>query len=347
MLKHLEQLLKSPRELALVYACEYADSFSSFALDYVFVLYLSMCFGMSDVAASWIYGIFGIMSLLFGILFGPLIDNIGVKWSLVLGTLTSTFARLALVFVTDTVTLFATLLVLLPMGVALTSNVLKLGIRRYTTSVSRSSAFDCSYLVINSAALSAAIMLTVTRTIIPDFGLPYRPYLLLACIPGFVQFFITLFLRETAIDEATQSLTEHFGSTFPKTYTRSNSSQSAYELVLSVNPLVVTTFLPLMSMCLHGKNYDPYNLLVLGTSLSAASMFVLANFSSVTGAVVGVACFTFGEMIWAPRLLELSVMVGQEGREGTVLALSAIPRYIARLFAGASSGYLLETFCTL
>ncbi|OEH78781.1 major facilitator family protein [Cyclospora cayetanensis] len=267
MLKHLEQLLKSPRELALVYACEYADSFSSFALDYVFVLYLSMCFGMSDVAASWIYGIFGIMSLLFGILFGPLIDNIGVKWSLVLGTLTSTFARLALVFVTDTVTLFATLLVLLPMGVALTSNVLKLGIRRY--------------LVINSAALSAAIMLTVTRTIIPDFGLPYRPYLLLACIPGFVQFFITLFLRETAIDEATQSLTEYKPQPCPP---RDFTVRSLY-------------------VCSCKADSTNTNV------QSPKAQGFKANFSSVTGAVVGVACFTFGEMIWAPRLLELSVMV--------------------------------------
>lgn len=130
----------------LIYACEYADSFSNFALDYVFVLYLSMCFGMSDVAASWMYGLYGVMALLFGVLFGPLVDNMGVKWSLLLGTVASVGARLTLVFVTDTVTLFAALLVLLPMGVSLTTNVLKLGVRRYTTSATRSPAFDCSYV---------------------------------------------------------------------------------------------------------------------------------------------------------------------------------------------------------
>lgn len=29
----------------------------------------------------------------------------------------------------------------------------------------------------------------------------------------------------------------------------------------------------------------------------------------------------------------------------TVLALSAVPKYLARLFAGATSGYLLQNFC--
>lgn len=145
MFQQFEYLYKSPRDLALIFACEYADSFGNFALDYVFVLYLSMCFGVSDVAASWMYGLYGVMSLLFGVLFGPLVDNMGVKWSLVLGTATSACARLTLVFVTDTATLFAALMFLLPMGVSLTSNVLKLGVRRFTTSATRSPAFDCSY----------------------------------------------------------------------------------------------------------------------------------------------------------------------------------------------------------
>lgn len=62
--------------------------------------------------------------------------------------------------------------------------------------------------MINSAALSAALLLTVTRAMVPDFGLPYRPYLLLACIPGFAQLAATFFLREATVDEATHSLTE-------------------------------------------------------------------------------------------------------------------------------------------
>lgn len=64
------------------------------------------------------------------------------------------------------------------------------------------------YLVINSAALSAALLLTVTRAMVPDYGLPYRPYLLLACSPGFAQLAITFFLPEAVVEEPTNSITE-------------------------------------------------------------------------------------------------------------------------------------------
>lgn len=148
MWEPFKKLLSSPRELCLIYACEYADSFSSFALDYVFVLYLSVGFGLSDVAASWIYGVYGLMCLFFGVFFGPLVDLLGVRRSLLLGTATSFAARLLLVFATDSLTLFAALLALLPMGVSLTSNVLKLAVRRYASAGTRSCAFDCSWVFV-------------------------------------------------------------------------------------------------------------------------------------------------------------------------------------------------------
>lgn len=144
MMDTLKFLWKLPTQLWLVFACEYADSISTFALDYVLVLYLSAGFGMSDVTASFVYALYGGMVLFFGVLFGPLIDNLGVKWSLLTGSVASSFARLAIVFETDPLALMAALLILLPMGVSLTSNVLKLGVRRYTTAADRSSAFDIS-----------------------------------------------------------------------------------------------------------------------------------------------------------------------------------------------------------
>lgn len=144
MMDTLNSLWKLPTGLWLVFACEYADSISTFALDYVLVLYLSSGFGMSDITASFLYALYGGMVLFFGVVFGPLIDNLGVKWSLFAGSVASSFARMAIVFATDLVTLVASLVILLPMGVSLTSNVLKLGVRRYTNTDNRSSAFDIS-----------------------------------------------------------------------------------------------------------------------------------------------------------------------------------------------------------
>lgn len=103
---------------------------------------------------------------------------------------------------------------------------------------------------------------------------------------------------------------------------------------------------------------------------------------STMGAVTGIAVFTLGEMIWAPRFLELSVMVsvtsphdpkhafGNHCRQAikdaralvtkyhrdclayevkrlSVIALTGLPKFLSRFIAGASSGILLNRFCRL
>ncbi|KEP62701.1 UNVERIFIED_CONTAM: transporter, major facilitator family protein [Hammondia hammondi] len=378
-------LLKAPRELSIILACEFADSFSTFALDYVFVLFLSSIFSFSDQWAGWLYGLYGVMVLVYGVVLGPLIDNIGVKWALVVGSTFATVGRLSMVFVSEAALLLAVLLTVLPMGVAMTSNVLKLGIRRYTTKANRSLAFDCSYFTINCAALSSAVLLTGTRACASQYGPYYRLYLLLAFSCCLIQSILACCLREIVVHEGTNDVRDfcieashpveiikgvcrspnfwqfvgisllictgvgtclrHFGSTFPKTFTRVNGPNAPFELVLSINPLLIMSMMPLVSLSRLNHYMPTYELLVLGSAISALSMFVMGVSSSIAAAVISVALFTVGEMIWAPRFLEMSVMVGDEGREGTVIALTGFPKFISRLVAGGSSGYLLQRYC--
>ncbi|PHJ17265.1 major facilitator family protein [Cystoisospora suis] len=416
----LRALLRAPRELSLVLACEFADSFSTFALDYVFVLYLSTVFGFSDQWAGWLYGLYGVMVLLYGIILGPVIDNLGVKRALVAGSVFATAARISLVFVTEAALLIVIVLALLPVGVAMTSNVLKLGIRRYTTKANRSMAFDCSYFTINCAALGSAILLTATRLFASQYGQYYRVYLLLAFGCCFAQVILAMCLREISVDEETEAVSEFSVETshpmerylyshdekdhnYDTGYPAANGANAPFELVLSTNPLLIMLLMPVLSCAQLHRYFSAYELLALvrlrttgpfsmmpfnndfqGSLVSALSMFVMvsaaphSNFrcdtmgdlhiqgvsTSVVAAVVAVAAFTVGELIWAPRFLEMSVMVrltkkhsgtclntgpaqqvGDEGKEGTVIALTGFPKFIARLVAGGSSGYLLQRYC--
>ncbi|PFH37002.1 transporter, major facilitator family protein [Besnoitia besnoiti] len=378
-------ILSAPRELLIILACEFADSFSTFALDYVFVLFLSSVFSFSDQGAGWLYGIFGLMVLLYGVVVGPLIDNIGVKWALIVGSTFATIGRLSIVFVSEAALLLAILLTVLPIGVAMTSNVLKLGVRRYTTKAYRSLAFDSSYFAINCAALGSAVLLTGTRALAAHYGQYYRLYLLLSFSCCLVQLILSCCLREIVVHEETNDVREfciqsshpfeilhsvcksssvwkfffvsllvcagvgtclrHFGSTFPKTFTRVHGANAPFELVLSVNPVLIMVLMPLVSLSRFNQYASPYELLVIGSTISALSMFVMGVSASTAAAVISIAAFTVGEMIWAPRFLEMSVMVGDEGREGTVVALTGFPKFIARLVAGGSSGYLLQRYC--
>jgi len=52
-----------------------------------------------------------------------------------------------------------------------------------------------------------------------------------------------------------------------------------------------------------------------------------------------------GEAIWSPRLNDYTVSVSEEGREGTYMALSSAPLFLAKLPVGILSGVLLQKFC--
>ena len=62
------------------------ESFAHFSLSYVLVLYLSEEFGYSDQSAGWVYGFFGMLITIYGVLVGFLIDRLGVRLALMLGS---------------------------------------------------------------------------------------------------------------------------------------------------------------------------------------------------------------------------------------------------------------------
>eukprot|EP00957_Ditylum_brightwellii_P165668 12611984-Ditylum_brightwellii.AAC.1 len=54
---------------------------------------------------------------------------------------------------------------------------------------------------------------------------------------------------------------------------------------------------------------------------------------------------SIGEAIWSPRLYDYTMSISKEGREGTYMALSSAPLFLAKLPVGFMSGYLLQKYC--
>jgi len=54
---------------------------------------------------------------------------------------------------------------------------------------------------------------------------------------------------------------------------------------------------------------------------------------------------SIGEAVWSPRLNDYTVSVSEEGREGTYMALSSAPLFLAKLPVGMLGGYLLQKYC--
>ena len=64
-------------------------------------------------------------------------------------------------------------------------------------------------------------------------------------------------------------------------------------------------------------------------------------FLSVVSLVV---VFTIGEAIWSPRLMQFMAEIAPKGKEGTYISLSYLPYFMAKLFVGPLSGWLLATY---
>ena len=94
-------LKNSPRELYIAFWLKFLDSYSYFSLSIIFTLFLSSDFGFSDVEAGTVYGAWGAMTTIMGLLTGVIVDNLGVAKSLRVGFLISLLARIGIFWTTS------------------------------------------------------------------------------------------------------------------------------------------------------------------------------------------------------------------------------------------------------
>lgn len=60
--------------------------------------------------------------------------------------------------------------------------------------------------------------------------------------------------------------------------------------------------------------------------------------------ILFVIVFTIGESIWSPRLMQFTAEIAPGGKEGTYIALSYLPYFLAKLIAGPMSGMLVANY---
>jgi proton-dependent oligopeptide transporter, POT family len=124
-----------------------------FALSLVLTMFLTEEFGLSDTAAGWSYGLYGVMSTVFGFACGWIIDYLGVRVSLLVGGSVGAASRLILALTPSHRTAKLMLYTALPFSECLGIPIMTIGIKRYTNSQNRTFAFSLFYSMMNVAAL--------------------------------------------------------------------------------------------------------------------------------------------------------------------------------------------------
>jgi dipeptide/tripeptide permease len=106
----------SPAELWKAYLLKFLDSFSYFSFSIIFTLFLSEDFGFTDIQAGTVYGAWGALITIYGLIVGCLVDNLGVAKSLQIGFLLSLVARICIFATTSRKWLLVHICLTLPMG---------------------------------------------------------------------------------------------------------------------------------------------------------------------------------------------------------------------------------------
>ncbi|KAL7532767.1 hypothetical protein ACHAXR_004834 [Thalassiosira sp. AJA248-18] len=135
----------------------------------------------------------------------------------------------------------------------------------------------------------------------------------------------------------------HLDGTLPKYMVREFGENTPKGRVYAINPALIIILVPIVTAATTAV--DPLVMIHYGTYISALSVFFLAFSTSVPACVLFVMTLSVGEALWSPRLYDYTMSVAQEGREGTYMALSSAPLFLAKLPVGFLSGLLLQRYC--
>jgi MFS family permease len=136
---------------------------------------------------------------------------------------------------------------------------------------------------------------------------------------------------------------QHMHFTWPKYVLREQGDQFPMGKVWGLNSLLILGLAPIGTAITRGRR--PFNVLLLGATISSLSPFVLCFGSSLPFQLAMVVTLTIGEALWSPRLYEYNLSIAPRGREATYVSLAQLPYFLAKFLVGPTSGFLLKAFC--
>ncbi|KAK4530509.1 hypothetical protein CCYA_CCYA04G1366 [Cyanidiococcus yangmingshanensis] len=376
-----QRLVGAPRELWLIYVLKLLSSYAYFSLSLALVLYLSESLQYDDTGAGLLYGLYGVVTSLYGLASGWLIDRLGVRRSLLFGAALGTVARAGMAVLSNRVAVAVLLLTLLPFAECLGVPVLTICIKRYASGKDgvRTVAYSLFYTVMNVAALLAGPTVQLCHRL-----LHLRAVFFTCALASAIMFFTVLWgVREIEVDQDGQarafvspfsgeSVSEslrrlyrdvrfwrllvftilivgvrlvfrHLDATLPKYMTRVFGKDAPFGLFYAINPLIIITLVPLIGV--YTRHVDHFQMILYGSFLSGFSVFWMLLGDRYWTVAAFITMLSLGEAVYSPRVYDYTMAIAARGSEGTYTSLASLPLFGVQFITGWMSGGLLQRYC--
>ncbi len=135
----------------------------------------------------------------------------------------------------------------------------------------------------------------------------------------------------------------HSHFTFPKYSLREMGDSFPLGAFQAINPILIIVLVPIATAMTRHRS--AFNIIVLGSIVSALSPFVLVlgpSYATILGMII---LLSIGECLWSPRLYEYTASIAPRGREASYMGMSSLPMFFAKMVVGPMSGFLLATYC--
>src|SRR5579859_6819297 len=333
----------------MIYIISFIEAFCNGLLSINTVLYLKFILKFTEVQTATFLSLYGILSSILILSLGWVIDRIGPKKAMLIGSAFLIISRLALSALSS-----IPLVYLAFFGVVLGSAIKSSSVLVYIRQTNKS--FSIDYIVFNLAYFLSGILYDH----IEDYQLVYF-------ISGFINIInIGFIFWLPSIERITKTVHKihlktvktvllynivmmpvSFIFTFMATILPKwvlqvlGKNAPVGEIYGSLNPAIVLLMVPLYSFYIKKYIKNSYLSVIIGTVISSLSlMLILLPFNSYWYPVlISIAVFTIGEAIWSPNNMEVSTKLCPEGSEGKYLTLSLIPRTLGNLFMGWFSAF--------
>jgi len=362
----------------LVLALKAIESYCDFVTSLNLSLYLSAPgLAYSDTEAGVVYGAWGIAVSAFGLVFGSAVDSLGPRRALLVGGAFACAGRCLIAATRSRLASGIGLFALQAVGEALVMPVLAIATRHLVPSADLTLAFSLFYMAMQVGAVAAGLLTDAVRDVAGEYALAtffwstalatggylvvvYRyfpvappssapPRAAAACVHEAVATMRdSVFWRIVAFSlllTGSRSVWQHLDVSMPKYIVRTMGAHARYGDVYAINPAIVLCTVAAVQAAT--ARYDAYDVIIVGTFIAGlAPMLLYAGPISYATLIAFMAMLSLGEVIYSPRVYEFMLRLAPRGREGVYSALASAPLFLIRFAMGASSGLLLERYCT-